>query len=97
MNKEFPAGEKELRLDFERATRQNVIAIRDYSVETRNILRKMLEEITALKSIVGNYEAQVSELRKQLSILQERFYKAGTTSYGDNSGLGNENNKHSPG
>ena len=78
-------------MDYERATTQNVTAIRDYTKVTRDMVREMQEEIRALKNVIGNYESQVSELRRQLSILQQRFYNAGTNTYGGNSRLGNEN------
>ena len=83
-------SDKELRIDYERATTQNVVAIRDYTKNTRDMVRAMQEEIKALKNIVGNYESQVSELRRQLAILQQRFYNAGTNTYGGNSRLGNK-------
>jgi hypothetical protein len=59
--------------------------------EHNKILEKDLGEVKeAVETLLGqvrNLSNDVTELRRQLALLQQQFYAKGTTSYADNSGL----------
>lgn len=81
--RKLEAGEKELGVAFEDATRKNVKSVIQHANDTRGIVREMEEKVKRLENNHQAALAQIAELRKQLSILQGRFYSAGTTSYAD--------------
>lgn len=71
-------GEFELRKAFEAVTTQNVRTVIDYSTQTRTLLRETIEELTNLKKMLVSRDAEITQLRQQVSILQSKIYQGGT-------------------
>jgi len=72
------AGGLEIKKIFEDVIRHNVETIADYSTQTRAIVLKLSEEVKQLKNMIVTREAEIVELRKQLSLVQAKLYKGGT-------------------
>lgn len=71
-------GEFELRKAFENTTTNNVRTIIDYSTQTRELIRKTMEEVLELKKMIVAKDTEVMQLRQQVSLLQAKIYKGGT-------------------
>ena len=57
------AGEKELRLDFEAATRKNITMMAAHGNETRKMIRELQEETVNLKNHIAMQQNQIDQLR----------------------------------
>ena len=71
-------GELQLRQAFEETTTKNVKMIRDYTTETRKLVRDLELQIQQLKNLIVERDKQVGELRQQVSLLQSKVYAGGT-------------------
>jgi hypothetical protein len=70
--------EEALRLAFEQTTTGNLKGVVEYTKETRKLVRKMEEQIKGFEKLLLTREADIVELRRQLSILQSKLYLEGT-------------------
>ena len=61
------AGEKELRLDFEAATRKNITMMNAYGNETRKMIRELQEETVNLKNHIAMQQTQIDHLRTMIA------------------------------
>ena len=74
----FQSGEKELKKAFEEVTTRNVLAILEYSKETRKLVRDLEEKVLNLEQAVQERDKEVSRLKGQISILQQKLYQGGS-------------------
>jgi len=80
MSKEeiFESGEKELMKAFEDVTVRNVMSIRDYSIETRRIVRSLENEVKHFRDLLIMKDKELELLRNQLANIQSKLYVGGT-------------------
>ena len=57
------AGEKELRIDFEAATRKNILMMVAHGNDTRKMIRELQEEVVFLKNHITMQQGQIDQLR----------------------------------
>jgi hypothetical protein len=72
------AGDKEIVLASEEATRRNVQACIDFSNETRRIVKAQEEKIDNLQAIIRTRDEDIAQLRLQLSTIQAKVFAGGT-------------------
>ena len=60
---ELQAGEKEVKLDFEAATRKNVLMVVAHGNDTRKMIRELQEEVLRLKNHISMQQVQIDQLR----------------------------------
>ena len=72
------AGDKEITLASEEVNRKNIIAGIEHGNETRRLLRDLEREVEGLKNMVLAKDAELAEIRYQLSIIQAALYAGGT-------------------
>ena len=60
------------------AVYKNLIAIRDYSKDTRELVRDLETQVIQLKDLVIHYQKLVSEQSDKLAVIQAKLYKSGT-------------------
>lgn len=73
------AGEVELRKAFEEVTTRNVQAAVNYSNETRKIVRLLEEKMLHLEELSRAKDKEISVLRQQISVLQQKLYMGGSS------------------
>lgn len=71
-------GELQMRKAFEETTTKNVKMIRDYSTETRNLVRNLEQTVQELKNMIVQRDKETIELRQQVGLLQGKLYAGGT-------------------
>lgn len=71
-------GELQMRKAFEETTTKNVKMIRDYSTETRNLVRNLEQTVQELKNMIVQRDKETTELRQQVGLLQGKLYAGGT-------------------
>lgn len=59
---------------FEEVTTKNLNTIKDYTKDTRDLVRDLQEEVKHLKNQVAMREADVKEMRQLISQLQGQLY-----------------------
>ena len=74
----FQSGEKELKKAFEEVTTRNVLAILEYSKETRKLVRDLEQKVLNFEHAVQERDKEVSRLKEQISILQQKLYQGGS-------------------
>lgn len=72
------AGEKELRKVFEEVTTRNVNTIKDYTTDTRNLVRDLENEVKQLKKLVMSRDEEFRGLQAQIANIQQKLYSSGT-------------------
>lgn len=72
------SGELELRKVFEDTVRNNVKTNIDFTNETRKLVRSLEIEVKGLSKLIVTQNIIIEELKKQLSILQQKMYNKGT-------------------
>lgn len=70
---------KEIVLASEEVSRKNILACVEHANATRKIVRVLEEHILTLQNTVLTFQRQIAELRKQLSFVQTKLYKGGTS------------------
>lgn len=71
------AGEVEMRKVFEETTTRNVVAITDYTKNTREIVRKLEKDVEKQNEILRQYDDKFEELKKQIVVLQTKLFSGG--------------------
>lgn len=71
-------GELHLRKAFEDTTTQNVKTVIDYSTQTRDLIRQAEKSIKELKGMIHTRDAEMQDMKKQISLLQAALYTGGT-------------------
>ena len=77
------AGDKEIVQASEEVQRRNIIAMRQEISQMKAAMGDMIKIVDANQNNLMNYKTELDELRKQLALLQQNFYAAGTPSHGD--------------
>jgi len=72
------AGEKELRVIFEKTTIRNIQAIISYNDLTQKLVRELEKKIKDLDGIIRQNDAKFENMTKQLAALQTRVYAGGS-------------------
>ena len=72
------AGEKELRVIFEKTTIRNIQAIISYNDLTQKLVRELEKKVKDLDGIIRQYDAKFENMTKQLVALQTRIYAGGS-------------------
>lgn len=80
------AGDVEKVKASEEVNRRNIQAVIQHSNMTRKMLLELKTIVDALQNNMIAQSKQLAEMRKQLAILQQEFYKRGTTSYSNDNG-----------
>lgn len=75
---------------MEQTVFRNMKTTLDDNKDTREKVNELVELVNTLNGNQITLRGEVAELRRQLGLLQQQFYAKGTTSYGDNSELGNK-------
>ena len=69
----------ELAKAAEEATRRNVMAVKEFTEETRLMVRDLQEHVKRLEGIVMTQQGTVANLQAQLAALQARQLNGGPT------------------
>lgn len=73
------AGEKEVGLAFEEATRKNVQAVIEHGNKTREMVQEFETKISTLQNMVVGFREELDNIKKQLALLLGKVYSKGTS------------------
>jgi uncharacterized coiled-coil protein SlyX len=76
--------DKHIVLASEEVQRRNYQTIIESQKEHRKALIELKTMVDSFQSVFINQQKEINELRRQLGLLQQKFYAAGTTSYANN-------------
>lgn len=71
-------GEYEMRKVFEEVTTKNVKTVIDYTTQTRDLIRETQEELKQLKNMLVTRDAEMAQLKQQVSMVQAKLYINGS-------------------
>lgn len=74
----FQSGERELKKAFEEVTKRNVLAILEYSKETRVLIRETREAVERLRTEVRELSQELEKLKLSISRLQQKIFSGGS-------------------
>ncbi len=77
------SGEKEIVIASEKVQVQNIMTMIGVIKDLRSDIHRLEEELKRMKNNFLTLQNEYQEQKRQLSILQGRFYAAGTVRYGD--------------
>lgn len=77
-NDGMAAGELEMRKAFEEVTTRNVKTISAFSQETREIVRKLEEEVKKQNKLLSQYDQKFADIKQQIVVLQAKLYSGGS-------------------
>jgi hypothetical protein len=63
----------------ESAGYKNIIAIRDYTKATRQMIRELENEVKTLKNLILEQKTQLDQKGEQIQALQIKLYSGGAT------------------
>ena len=84
MNDELKPGEKETKLNFEEATRRNVLAAVAHGNETRKMFRDLEAELKNMQTQLTQYLLEINTIKQQITNIQIKLYAGGSTSGNNN-------------